>query len=198
MSAEPLDVDVARLRARILWLSAKERFKQGANTVRFKRTDVARMLEIDLALPDHMEAFGGMSAVLATLPEDGRPKWDGNEFVFTDPVINREIPEESEVQEALNYWRKKTRRTQAVDYTASRTAIARARLREGYTVAQLKLAVDRMMESEFHINGGYTDTSHCWKQERIERWLSEKPVVKESPVNEIERVARETIRRRKL
>lgn len=204
MSAEPKDVNVARLRARILWLSAKDRFKNGASTVRYKRTDISRMLEIDLSLPDELEAFGGMSQVISNLPEDGNPKWDGVEFVFTDPVKNRETPEESEIVKALNYWRDKTGRNKSIEYTHSRMVLARSRIREGYTLAQLRVAVDRMMESEFHTNRGYTDCVHCWKSERIERWLAHTAARQSykaaeiEPEKEIERVTRETIRRRIL
>jgi len=201
MSAEPKDVNVARLRARILWLSAKDRFKNGANTVRFRRNDIARMLEIDLSLPDELEAFGGMSEVISNLPDDGNPKWDGLEFVFTDPVKNRDNPEVSEVMKALDYWREKTGRNKSVEYTHARVALARSRIKEGYTIQQLQIAVDRMMESEFHTNGGFTDCVYCWKSERLERWLAhtvarqfKKPEME--PDKEIERVTRETIRRR--
>jgi hypothetical protein len=203
MSAEPKDVNVARLRARVLWLSAQDRFRKGASTVHFKRNDIMRMLEIDLSLPDELEAFGGMSEVIGNLPDDGNPKWDGVEFVFTDPVKNREKPETGEIVKALDYWREKTGRTKAVEYTHARVAIVRARLRDGYTMKQLQIAVDRMMESEFHTNGGFTDCVHCWKTERIERWLAHtaaRPTTKHEiePAKEIERVARETIRRRKI
>lgn len=202
MSAEPKDVNVARLRARILWLSAKDRFRKGAVTVHFRHTEISRMLEIDLTLPDELEAFGGMGAVIGNLPDDGNPRWNGIEFVFTDPVKNRETPEDSEVAKAMDYWRVKTGRSKSTEYTPSRVILARNRLREGYTVKHLQIAVDRMMESEFHTSGGFTDCVHAWKTERIERWLAHtanRPGNREvEPEKEIERVTRETIRRRKI
>lgn len=189
-------VNVARLRARVLWLAAKARFAKGATTARFKRSDLARMLELDLSLPDEADPFGGVDAVVMALPEDGSPTWDGDEFTLTDPDKRRAAPDEAAVIAVLDYWRERTGRTDRTEYTAARMGIVRARLREGYTTDQLRRAVDALVASSFHTEGGFTDTSHAFKTERLERWLStaSRP---DPATSEVERVANETLRRRR-
>lgn len=184
-------VNVARLRARVVWLAAKIRFSKGAKTVRFRRSDLARMIEIEFDRPD---PFGGIEAVLAALPEDGRPVWDGDEFQLSDPESRRSAPDEDEVLQVLHYWRDKTGRPERTEFTTARLGIVRARLRDGYSVDQLKKAVDGLMLSEWHVEGRYTDTSHAFKVERLERWLS---APKDEKADEVERVALQTIARRR-
>lgn len=184
-------VNVARLRARVVWLAAKIRFSKGAKTVRFRRSDLSRMIEIEF---DRLDPFGGMEAVIAALPEDGQPTWNGDEFQLSDPESRRASPDESEVLLVLEYWRTKTGRPERTEYTSARLGIVRARLRDGYSVDQLKKAVDGLMLSDWHVQGRYTDTSHAFKVERLERWLS---APEDGTSDEVERVALQTLARRR-
>lgn len=184
-------VNVARLRARVVWLAAKIRFSKGAKTVRFRRSDLSRMIEIEF---DRLDPFGGIEAMIAALPEDGKPTWDGDEFQLSDPESRRASPDESEVLIVLDYWRTKTGRPERTEYTSARLGIVRARLRDGYSVDQLKKAVDGLILSDWHVAGRYTDTSHAFKVERLERWLS---APEDGTNDEVERVALQTIARRR-
>lgn len=188
---DEITVNVARLRARVVWLAAKIRFAKGARTVRFRRSDLSRMIEIVFDQPD---PFGGIEAMIAALPEDGQPTWDGDEFQLSDPESRRATPDEAEVLIVLEYWRTKTGRPERTEYTSARLGIVRARIRDGYSVEQLKKAVDGLMSSDWHVQGRYTDTSHAFKTERLERWLS---APDDGANEEVERVALQTIARRR-
>ena len=187
------DINVARLRARIVWSLAKARFLRGATTATFKRSDVAKMLEIDLDR-EAEDPFGGIDAVVMLLPEDGRPAWDGDDLTISDPDKYRNAPDEDEVIQVLEYWRVKTGRSERTDFSATRKGVIRARLRDGYSVEQLFRAVDALMRSSFHVDGGYTDATHAFRADRLERWLT---AASDSTADEIDRVADATIQRRR-
>jgi hypothetical protein len=186
-------VDVALLRARIIWLSAKVRFGKGANQATFKRSAVEKLLSLDLANDDR-DPHGGLDAVLAVLPTEAAPLWDGDQLVVCDPDRRRRTVKEEAVKIVLDYWRDTTGRTARTEYTAARTGSVRSRLRAGYTVAQLCRAVDAMMLSSFHVEKGYTDVAHAFRPDRLERWLTS---ATDSASEEVERVAGETMRRRR-
>lgn len=56
----------------------------------------------------------------------------------------------AEIAEVFAYWRLKTGRSIATKLLPRRAARIRARLREGYTAAQLKQAIDGCLRSPFH------------------------------------------------
>jgi hypothetical protein len=184
---------VAKLRARVLWLAAKNRWLRGSKA-RIKRTDLLAWCELpDTATMD--DEHGGFQAVLALLPADARPAWDGNVLTLHDPDNARAAVDPEQVATAVEYWRARTGRHPATQLTPARLEVARARLAEGWTLEQLQVAVDRMMQSEFHVQGRYTEVYHAWRVDRLERWLAAPDT---SPGTEAERVLAETIKRRKV
>lgn len=186
-------VNVAKIRARVMWLAAQLRFYKGATTATFTADDVSRMTDIIPVNNEH-DPYGGIQAVLEMLPADSAPSWDGERFMITDPNKRRASPTELMITEVLDYWRDATSRSIRTEYTSARSSIVRARLREGYTVAQLKKAVTAMMASSFHTEHGYTDTSHAFKTERLERWLS---TPQDQNMAEVEKSIMDTMARRK-
>lgn len=56
--------------------------------------------------------------------------------------------------------------------TARRLSKIKARLAEGYTVEDLKRAVEGVLASEYHLKGGYTDIELiCRDQAHVERYI---------------------------
>ena len=59
--------------------------------------------------------------------------------------------------------------------TKRRLARIRARLKEGYTPAELRRAIDGVLCSEFHLRGGYTDIELiCRDQAHVEQYRAMK------------------------
>jgi len=193
MNTETLTASVIRLRARILYLAARLRFARGINQARFDRSDLSAMLEMDIG--SDSENDSKLREILQLIPQECNPVWNGAELIITDPSGFSKNGADNAVAEVLDYWRKRTGRTARTVYTSTRISVVRARLKEGYTVTQLKYAVDSMMKSNFHTENGYTDAEHAFKTERLERWLASKQTETDS-VSEIERITMETIRRR--
>lgn len=52
----------------------------------------------------------------------------------------------------------------------------KARLAEGYTVAELERAIDGVLASEYHLRGGYTDIELiCRDQSHVDRYIAQAP-----------------------
>lgn len=65
--------------------------------------------------------------------------------------------------------------------TPRRMSRIRARLKEGYAVAQLKRAIDGVLASEYHLKGGYTDIELiCRDQAHVERYMAMAPVKRQT------------------
>lgn len=68
------------------------------------------------------------------------------------------------VQEVFEHWIAATKRDpKRTKLTTDRRRKVNARLGEGYTVDDLKAAVDGNMLSDFHVENGYTDLVHALK-----------------------------------
>ena len=66
--------------------------------------------------------------------------------------------------------------------TQRRLSKVKARLGEGYTVTDLKRAVDGVLASDYHLRGGYTDIELiCRDQAHVERYIEMAPVSKKKP-----------------
>lgn len=189
------EAKLARLRARVLWLSAKLKFQRGNYKARFTKEQVDNILELN-ADTRHNE----LAAVIAALPSDSGPAIGLDGEVTIENTAHGRRPDESEVRTVANYWCESTGRV-ARSLTPARLGIIRARLREGWTVEQLKAAVDACLGSDWHTganpNGAvYTDCSHIFPVEKLERWLSTEKVTDERQ-DAIERAVAETMRRRR-
>jgi len=57
--------------------------------------------------------------------------------------------------------------------TKRRVSKIKARLAEGYTVDDLKRAIDGVLSSDYHLKGGYTDIELiCRDQAHVERYIA--------------------------
>jgi hypothetical protein len=148
------------------------------------------MLELDF----DNDPFGGIQAVLLALPENASPFWNGDEFRLSDPDQNKNTPDQETVTAVLDYWGEKTGATASLK--KQRAGMVKSRLREGFTQDQLMIAIDALMGSEFHVSRGYTDIKYAISPEKLQRWLS-MATQPDSAVQEFERVAKETMRRRR-
>lgn len=97
-----------------------------------------------------------------------RPK--GGAEVAPEPSIEPSI-EPSDLSSIFDHWRRAMAKPGA-KFTAGRKRAIRARLREGYTAADLKRAIDGCAASGFHRDGGHDDlTLICRNGEKVERFL---------------------------
>jgi hypothetical protein len=84
----------------------------------------------------------------------------------------------------FDYWaRKQAGLTGAavatIKLTEKRRRKIRARIREGYSVDDLKRAVDGMMTNPFNVEGRHTDVElACRDAEHVDRYMAGPPVVK--------------------
>lgn len=93
-------------------------------------------------------------------------RWDGDSRAFEESDDVKQ-----DVLEIFRYWRDK--REEVLDaqkgprmkLSKKREGKIRARLREGYTVDQLKEAVDGMLSREHNVKGGYTDIELCLRDQ---------------------------------
>ncbi len=172
--------NVARLRARIVWLSAKTRFIRGATCAQFTAKQLASMLDLPSvdSAPDEYSA--GMADTIAYIPADSEPRIDAKGGLSLDnPDRRHAAPDAEHVAEVVDYWIEQTGRTKR-SKTQKRLGVIRARLKDGWSVAQLKQAVDACLQSDWHTGDNprgvvYTDTSHIFTVERLEKWLSQRP-----------------------
>ena len=63
----------------------------------------------------------------------------------------------AQAKEVFEYWKQKFNKTDQTKYTDERKNKILARLNDGYTVEQIKQAVDGCASSEYHTNSGHTD-----------------------------------------
>lgn len=79
----------------------------------------------------------------------------------------------SDVNRVFEHWviRHRKNRT-TTKLTTKRRSKIQARLKEGYTVAQLKRGVDGILESDFHVENEYTDiTVICGDATKLDRFI---------------------------
>jgi hypothetical protein len=94
------------------------------------------------------------------------------------PKITGSVVAESDVQAVFEYWR--TRRAEVTSKTKGapmklipkRERAIRGRLAEGYTVEDLKLAIDGCLTRDWHIRNNHTDVELiCRDQTKVEQFL---------------------------
>ena len=90
-------------------------------------------------------------------------------------------PANDDVRNVFNYWRERTGRTKQTKLDSKRSAIIRARLRDGFSIADLKLAVDGITNDPYYIGANdrgknYTHVSFVFRDaEHVERFMESAP-----------------------
>jgi hypothetical protein len=82
----------------------------------------------------------------------------------------------AQVSEVFEYWAERRKavlpKARAPKLDPKRAGKIRARLRDGYTVAELKQAVDGMLGSRFNVEGGHTDVELCCRDSaHVDRYM---------------------------
>ena len=82
------------------------------------------------------------------------------------------------IDEIFNYWMRKLNMRQTTQKSTQRISMIRARLREGFTVEQLKKAIDGLAASDFHIKNDYKDIRYALRNdEQVRRMANIKPEI---------------------
>lgn len=135
----------------------------------------------EILLPEDPSGSGGTYRKLTTtLPETDAPPRStvGTTRTVREPTSDSPEPDTSPESEVFDYWRE--RRASAMGKTSGpqmqptkgRMSKIRGRLAEGYSVDDLKAAVDGCLSRDFNVENGYTDISLiCRSQEKVEQYL---------------------------
>jgi hypothetical protein len=189
--------NIERLRARVVWLAAKNRFIRGATVAKFTRSQLDSMLDIEGA-DDALEV---LARVVEQIPANADPSLgpDGD-LTLHNPERRSVAPDAEDVDRVAQHWMLSTGRT-AKSLTERRLGLIRARLRDGWSVEQLEQAVDACLKSDWHTGSNpnglvYTDTAHIFTVERLEQWLSHEPQ-RDSRGDAVDKAMAETVRRRR-
>lgn len=121
----------------------------------------------------------------------------GVEIVKThsNGVSLRDTSGDDGIEEVFNHW-KSTQKSDRSKLTAERASIIRARLRDGYSVEELKAAIDGLAASEFHQKGGYTCLRYALRNEDAIKRMTES--VKTAKVDDIwEQALRDQLSRKR-
>lgn len=193
--------NVDLLRARIIWLASKNRFFRGATLSRFSTSDLATMLDLPDPTSDPRGYDEQLRRAMNNLPTDSEPRLDElGRLCMDNPERRHSAPEGADVDAVVGYWMQATGRTRR-SITERRKSIVRARLKDGWSVEQLKKAVDACLSSDWHTGENprgivYTDTSHIFTVERLEQWLTHRPKTDKRD-DAISKAMTETVRRRR-
>lgn len=88
-------------------------------------------------------------------------RWRMADGLKMETVVAKDKAKATNVREVFDYWVARTSRNpRQMKLTNDRRRKVNARLSEGYTVADLKKAVDGIMMSTFHVEKGFTDLVH--------------------------------------
>lgn len=78
----------------------------------------------------------------------------------------------NQVKHIFDYWVHTHRKSRVTKLTSDRRSKIQARLNERYTVRDIKLAIDGILCSSFHVDGGYTDIINvCGTGAKLERCM---------------------------
>lgn len=163
---------VNKLRARVLYYYAAAKFARGQTETALSPRPLAELLEVPEADERTIEPLA--EALEGRL----ECRWLGGRFVMAMPADTAAL--DDSVARVLNHWQACTGRTGTL-HTASRKRCVAARLREGYTEAQLCSAAEALAESPHHRGENpqrvrYDDVMYfAGSTERLDRWLSATP-----------------------
>lgn len=94
-------------------------------------------------------------------PPDGEPETAKNQKF------------KNEVQEIFEFWKFTLGKSNTVILSEARKSKILARLRQGYTVDNLKLAITNCSKSDYHIQGGYTDLELiCRNEQKVDYFIA--------------------------
>ncbi len=151
---------MSRLQAKILWL-----YGQVAGSSSISRARVCELVEVDDAdLPGVIEAIDATGIVRVILLQS------------SVRLVSKEVDIAARVREVFEHWTAVRGGRKGIKLTQDRRRKVAARLREGYTVEDLKEAVDGMMASDFHKSKGFQDLIHaCKSGERVDHFRAMRP-----------------------
>lgn len=105
--------------------------------------------------------------------ESRTAKWDGTSPIKRDS--NKEIFKETfkeNINEIFEFWKTTFAKTDKVILTEKRKSKIQARLKEGYSVQDIRVAIVNCSKSKYHIDQGYTDIELiCREPEKLDRFL---------------------------
>lgn len=125
---------------------------------------------------------------LTALPETGEPDTDEPTQVSTEfevrtetPVrTDKSMPPDGDVIDVFEHWRAAMKKTKAVKLDAKRKGKIRARLKDGFTVDDIKKAIDGCASSAFHMGDNPNGRKHddleliCRDGTKLESFMSMK------------------------
>lgn len=80
--------------------------------------------------------------------------------------------------EIFEYWKTVFKKNAATKFEGVRKRKVKARLSEGYTVEQIKLAIDHCSQSSYHVENGFTDLELiCRDQVKLDRFIQVNPAL---------------------
>lgn len=162
--------DLTALRARLLFYYAKSKLGE-QNSTSLSPPLLQKLLGLSVEPRTNDPRLGPILAQLKKGQIDSR--WSGGRLVLTkDAGTNFS----EEVGVVLEHWRRVTDQPRCL-FSAERQRLVRSRLREGYTVEQLKQAATALSQSEHHRGQNdqrikYLDVRYfAGSPERLDRWL---------------------------
>lgn len=94
-----------------------------------------------------------------------------NKYIIN--VVNAEKDDGISIIRVFDYWKRKFKKTKQTKLTKQRREKISARLREGYSITDLFLAIDGIAVSTFHIENHFTDVTHvCKSSVTVDRFLA--------------------------
>lgn len=86
--------------------------------------------------------------------------------------ITFDVGAPNQVRHIFDYWVKVHEKRKSTKLTSDRRRKVQARLNERYTARDIKLGIDGILCSRFHVDGGYTDlTNICMSGSKLERFM---------------------------
>lgn len=163
------------LRARLLYFYAAARFEAGQARTELSAPSLAKLLELEREPRSDDPA---VAEAVDRLGDKLDAKWVGGKLVLSQPAKDADL--DDAVRHVLEHWREVTGKT-GCTLTAARRRLVGARLREGYSTAQLCDAASALALSPFHMGQNeqgvpYNDVRHfAGSAERLDRWLAVTP-----------------------
>lgn len=150
-----------RLRKRVLWALCHALRAMGVPRHTYSRRDLVRYLELDSYTESDVSRI--VEALEAEFPLTVTSQgvvYDTGESA--DKVKRQAL-------DVFTHWQQATGHTRTKP-TQQRLGHIHARLRDGYSVGELKAAIDGMMQDDFLVQGGYTKVSNALgSAEKVDR-----------------------------
>lgn len=92
----------------------------------------------------------------------------------TDPLTNKPInPLTHNIESVFSFWKEVFKKTDRTQLKGVRQTKISARLKEGYSVDEIKQAIKNVSCSQYHIDAGYTDIELiCRDQSHLDKYIA--------------------------